>query len=111
MQKRKSIRDMAAEKYDDPAIIDAVIDHATKSETVARIEAGELVLPSEQDAVHWHARITGKVQAESQAARDRERIAALEEAYAKLNAERSRPDERYVRDLEARLKEIESTRK
>ena len=58
---RKTLEDLAAEKYTDDDVAAAVIDHARKLGNEDKILSGELVLPHPQDAKIWHDRITGKI--------------------------------------------------
>jgi hypothetical protein len=82
---KRTVADMAHALYDDDALAQAVLADVERLKTADRIESGELVLPSKQDAAHWLARETGQQQQQSahdaladEVAQLREQVRALQ---------------------------------
>jgi hypothetical protein len=81
---RKKLHEMVADRYESQEVRDHVLQSAIDNKTVERIERGELVLPSEQDAITSLDIKLGRVQM-SPTERDQEiRIKALEEQLESL---------------------------
>jgi hypothetical protein len=97
---RKALRDICADRYKDEAVAQAVHDDAVKQGTADAILKGELVLPTDQDAVIWHRRVTGAVEEESERQSNIRRIQELEKAVATLTAASDTPQKDYIRKLE-----------
>jgi hypothetical protein len=103
MAKRKLLADICEELYDDAEVRQAVIDDANRLGHAAKIESGELVLPGEQDANHWHARLTGRIDETKIEREQRGRIKALEDAVAALIDPNAPPSKEYLAKLHETL--------
>jgi hypothetical protein len=60
MAKRRKIGELIADQYEDKAVADAVAKEVQKLGTAARIESGELTLPTEQDARSHFERVAAQ---------------------------------------------------
>lgn len=85
MAKKKTIHQLIEDEYDDPEVASAVLAHAIELGTADRIVSGELTLPGNTDASHWHARKTGRVNETAIESAQRKRIDELEKKFKELS--------------------------
>ncbi len=100
---KKTLLQMCEELYDDPDIRAAIVADAGRAGTVAAIEKGLATLPTVQDAIHWHNRITGRINETEVEQVQRKRIDALEKAFSSLTEHLGVPDQAFAEKLKAEL--------
>lgn len=83
---RRSLEEMCRDRYNDPAVAEAVMEDVRRLKTEDRIMSGELVLPGEQDATHWHRRNRQDSESADNRSEMERRIAELED---RLNAQQN----------------------
>ena len=94
MPKRR-LADMVADRYEDPEVRQHVLGDVQRLGTMQQIESGELVLPTEQDAIHWYERKQGIATLNPEQRREKARLNALEQLVIELHAAMEEPtDER-----------------
>ena len=77
---KKNLSQLVEDMDYPPEVRDAVLNEIAKNGNEARILASELTLPSRQDAIHWHDRLTGRFGLSDKEKVLEDRIKALEEA-------------------------------
>lgn len=107
MARRKTLEELCHDEYNDPEVEAAVLAHAVESGNKAKIEAGELVLPCEQDAEIWHRRATGRLGTSADHQKALDRIAELEKTVAAWSKEGRPNDPDRMRSLEERIRMLE----
>lgn len=108
MAQRQTLATMLEDRYADDELRDAIRQNIEELGTGERILAGELHLPTEQDALHWHRRLTGRDKFTDEQWRDRQRVAELEKQVDALNEQyRSGPNVQYVEELKKRVEALE----
>jgi len=65
-----------------PEVRDAILNEIAKIGSEAKILSGESCLPSRQDAIHWHDRLTGRFGITDREKALEERVKKLEEQQA-----------------------------
>ena len=106
MAHKHKLQDMVdAAGYDDE-VAKAVLDHAVSLGNARKIESGELVLPSPQDAWHWHMRETGRAGMTQEQVGQQARITALEQLVRELAANQSEPSAERQTVIQQRIAEL-----
>lgn len=81
-------------RYPNPEVADAVLQDAVRLGTIDAIDQGTRVLPSPQDAIHWHERMTGKSAAAKTESDNSSRLADALKRIEALEYELAIPSER-----------------